>query len=223
MKNYYDSNLSAERLRLVYELAPPRIKQYLEAEISYVLDRINSSDVVLELGCGYGRVLERLAANAKRVFGIDTSEASLRVAAESLKLVGTVHVAQMNAVALGFRDGAFDSVVCIQNGISAFHLDPKMLISESLRVTKRGGVVRFSSYSMKFWKERLEWFRIQSEHGLVGEIDWEATREGEMVCKDGFRGTTYSADRFAAIASELGRNCIITEVDESSLFCEMRA
>ena len=70
---------------------------------------------------------------------------------------------------------------------------------------------------------RLEWFRIQSEQGLVGEIDWDATREGEIVCKDGFRGTTYTADRFAAIVSELGRRCTITEVDESSLFCEITA
>jgi SAM-dependent methyltransferase len=210
MKNYYDSNLSAERLRLVYELAPVRVKQYLEAEISYVLDRISLSDVVLELGCGYGRVLERLATKAKRVFGIDTSAAG-------------VHVAQMNAAALGFRDSSFDRVVCIQNGISAFYVDPKTLISESLRVTKRGGLALFSSYSMKFWKDRLEWFRIQSEHGLVGQIDWDATREGEIVCKDGFRGTTYTAERFAKIVSELGRCCTITEVDESSLFCEIMA
>jgi SAM-dependent methyltransferase len=223
MKNYYDSNLSAERLRLVYELAPVRVKQYLEAEISYVLDRISLSDVVLELGCGYGRVLERLATKAKRVFGIDTSEASLRVASESLKSAAGVHVAQMNAAALGFRDSSFDRVVCIQNGISAFYVDPKTLISESLRVTKRGGLALFSSYSMKFWKDRLEWFRIQSEHGLVGQIDWDATREGEIVCKDGFRGTTYTAERFAKIVSELGRCCTITEVDESSLFCEIMA
>ena len=223
MKNYYDNNLSAERLQLVYELAPLRVKQYLEAEIAFVIDRLSSSDDVLELGCGYGRVLKRLATKAKLVCGIDTSEASLRVAAESIKSVANVQIAQMNAAALGFRDSSFDCVVCIQNGISAFHVVPKTLINESLRVTKRGGFALFSSYSMKFWKDRLEWFRIQSEHGLVGEIDWDATREGEIVCKDGFRGTTYTADRFASIVSELGRRCTITEVDESSLFCEITA
>ena len=223
MKNYYDNNLSAERLRLVYELAPPRVKQYLEAEISFVLDRLSFSDIVLELGCGYGRVLERLATKAKLVCGIDTSEASLRVAVESMKSAAGVHIVQMNAAALGFRDSSFDLVVCIQNGISAFHVAPRTLISESLRVTKRGGLALFSSYSMKFWKDRLEWFRIQSEHELVGEIDWDATREGEIVCKDGFRATTYTADRFVSIVSELGRRCTMMEVDESSLFCEIAA
>jgi 2-polyprenyl-6-hydroxyphenyl methylase/3-demethylubiquinone-9 3-methyltransferase len=221
VKDYYNKNLAADRLCLVYQVAPPRVKQYLEAEIAFVLERISPSDVVLELGCGYGRVLERLAGRAKLTVGIDTSKASLRVAARGFKSIRNMRLLQMNAAMLAFADESFDLVVCIQNGISAFHVDPRTLISESLRVTKRGGLALFSSYSMKFWKDRLEWFRIQSEHGLVGEIDWDATREGEIVCKDGFRGTTYTADRFVSIVSKLGRHCIITEVDESSLFCEI--
>jgi SAM-dependent methyltransferase len=223
MKNYYDCNLSAERLQLVYGLAPPRVKQYLEAEISFVLERIRPSDIVLELGCGYGRVLKRLATKAKRVFGIDTSEASLRSASKDFESIRNIRLLQMNAAILAFADKSFDMVVCVQNGISAFHLDPRSWLSESVRVTRQGGLVLISSYSEKFWMNRLEWFRIQSEQGLVGEIDWDATREGEIVCKDGFRGTTYTADRLAGTVSELGRRCTITEVDESSLFCEITA
>lgn len=222
MKDYYKKNLAADRLRLVYQVAPPRVKQYLEAEITFVLERIHPSDAVLELGCGYGRVLERLAGKARLAVGIDTSEASLRVASKNLESIGDIRLLQMNAAMLAFADKSFDLVVCVQNGISAFHLDPRGWISESVRVTKPGGLVLVSSYSAKFWKDRLEWFRIQSEHGLLGEIDWDATREGEIVCKDGFRGTTYTADRFTAIVSELGLRCTITEVDESSLFCEIR-
>ena len=222
MKDYYDKNLSAERLRLAYDLAPARVKQYLEAEIRFVLDRLRPSDVVLELGCGYGRVLQRLAPKAKHVVGIDTSDASLVAAMESLKLVGNVSLARVNAAALAFADKSFDCVVCIQNGISAFHVHPRTVMCESLRVTKRGGLALFSSYSTKFWQHRLEWFRLQSEHGLVGEIDWEATRDGEIVCKDGFRGTTYTPERFSSLASEFGVRFTIHEVDESSLFCEIR-
>jgi SAM-dependent methyltransferase len=223
MKNYYDNNLSAERLQLVYQLAPPRVQQYLEAEIASVIERISPLDAVLELGCGYGRVLERLAGKAKLAVGIDTSEASLRVAAKDFKSIRNIRLLQMNAAMLAFADKSFDLVICVQNGISAFHLDPRGWIGESVRVAKPGGLVLVSSYSAKFWKDRLEWFRIQSEHGLVGKIDWDATREGEIVCKDGFRGTTYTADRFVSIVSELGRSCTITEVDESSLFCEITA
>ena len=70
----------------------------------------------------------------------------------------------------------FDAVVCLQNGISAFHVDPERLIGESLRVTKPGGTVFLSSYSDRFWAYRLAWFKLQEAEGLVGEIDYEKNR-----------------------------------------------
>ncbi len=223
MTGYYKKNLAGDRLRRAYELAPPRVQQYFEAEIAHVIGKLQATDTVLELGCGFGRVLRRLAPYTGAIIGVDTSEASLQAAREYCEGMSNVRLLRMNAEELGFVDGSFDKVICIQNGISAFHLDPAGWVKESVRVTRPGGLVLISTYSEKFWNHRLEWFRIQSEHGLVGEIDWDATREGEIVCKDGFRATTYTADRFASIVSELGRRCTITEVDESSLFCEITA
>jgi len=60
MPSYYTERLAAERLRACYDLAPPLTKAYLEAEIEFVLARTTPSMLALELGCGYGRVLERL-------------------------------------------------------------------------------------------------------------------------------------------------------------------
>ena len=67
MKSYYSQKLSAERLKLCYEIAPLRILQYLEAVIEFTLGRIRSSDLVLELGCGYGRVLNEIIKKTERV------------------------------------------------------------------------------------------------------------------------------------------------------------
>jgi 2-polyprenyl-6-hydroxyphenyl methylase/3-demethylubiquinone-9 3-methyltransferase len=127
----------------------------------------------------------------------------------------------MNAVKLGFCDGVFDCVVCIQNGISAFHVDQQALISEGVRVAKAGGTVLLSSYSERFWKNRLEWFELQSKAGLVGEIDYEKTTDGVIVCKDGFTATTVSRDHYLALTAQLDADVRIVEVDESSLFCEI--
>ncbi|RLI70821.1 hypothetical protein DRO91_02215 [Candidatus Heimdallarchaeota archaeon] len=77
---YYSEKLSAERLKQCYDIANERIKQYLSAEINFVLNHIKKTDIILELGCGYGQVLKRLAPNAAKVFGIDTSKASLNFA-----------------------------------------------------------------------------------------------------------------------------------------------
>jgi SAM-dependent methyltransferase len=222
MPGYYAEKLSAERLRACYDVAPPRTVRYLEAEISHVLSRTSPGDVVLELGCGYGRVLRRLAPRTRAVVGVDNALASLALAREHVAGVGEVLLAAMDASRTGFRDGAFDVTICIQNGISAFQVDPQVLVRETVRITRSGGLVLFSSYSARFWEARLEWFEAQASHGLVGEIDREATHDGVIVCRDGFRATTVDEERFRRLAEPLGLVPRFVEVDDSSLFCEIR-
>jgi 2-polyprenyl-6-hydroxyphenyl methylase/3-demethylubiquinone-9 3-methyltransferase len=221
MDSYYAQKLSAERLRLCYEIAPPRIKKYLEAEIEFVLGKIKSSDLVLELGCGYGRVLRKILKKARTVVGIDNSDASVRLGQEEIGEVSSCHILEMDAVNLGFKQGQFNVVVCIQNGLSAFQADERRLIEEAIRVTRSGGTVLFSSYSERFWNDRLGWFRLQSKLGLIGEIDEAATGNGVIVCKDGFRARTVSPDEFFKLAASLNIDPVFTEVDGSSTFYEI--
>ena len=76
-KNYYQEKLAAQQLIKCYQLAPSRVQQYLAAEISYVIEKIKPGDKVLDLGCGYGRVMPELAQKAAAVVGIDNSGASI--------------------------------------------------------------------------------------------------------------------------------------------------
>jgi 2-polyprenyl-6-hydroxyphenyl methylase/3-demethylubiquinone-9 3-methyltransferase len=218
---YYSDRLAAERLERAYQVAPPRVRQYLEAEIEHVTQKIRPDDTVLELGCGYGRAVERLAAGAGMVVGIDTSLASLCLGKNRGPAKGGHLWACMDAGRLGLRDHTFDCSVCIQNGISAFHIDPVTLIAESIRVTKQGGTVLFSTYSEKFWPDRLIWFERQAEAGLLGEIDYEKTGNGNIVCKDGFTARTVTPDEFGGLTSHLDADTSIVEVDDSSIFCEI--
>ena len=185
------------------------------------MTHINPSDSVLELGCGYGRILHQLLDATKSVTGTDTSRDSLELAMSSPRLRTSCHLSQMDAKTLGFREDCFDRTVCIQNGISAFKIEPRVLMTEAVRVTRDGGICLFSSYSDRFWDHRLEWFKIQSEKGLLGEIDWERTGNGIIVCKDGFEATTFSEDDFRTLTSSLGLKAEIVEVDQSSVFCEI--
>jgi ubiquinone/menaquinone biosynthesis C-methylase UbiE len=221
MPSYYTDKLAAERLRACYGLALPRTKAYLEAEIEFVLQKISSSMIVLELGCGYGRVLRRLLPRARTVVGIDTSMHSLRMAAEFVTRSESLFLAAMDALQTGFQSQSFDLTLCIQNGISAVGVDQKKLLAEAVRVTRGGGVVLFSGYSERFWAERLKWFEVQAEHELIGEIDYESTGNGVIVCKDGFRATTMDAEGFRSFAAALDLIPNIIEVDGSSLFCEI--
>ena len=213
---YYSDRLNAERLRRCYEVAPQRVQQYLSAEIDFVRRRIRPDDRVLELGCGYGRALEPLIGAAALVAGIDTSVDSLMMGAA---LNERFALAAMDATNLGFADVSFDVVFCVQNGISAFGVEPARLVAEAVRVARSGGRALFSSYARRFWPDRLEWFRIQAAHGLLGEIDEDATGEGVIVCKDGFRSGAVSPEQFEQLGAATGHAFEVVEVDSSSVFC----
>ena len=116
--DYYSTRLAADRLRRCYELAPPRVRQYLASEIEFVLDRVHPGSSVLELGCGYGRVLEPLRAAAHGDRGGHRPAQPGR--GPEVGWRSPRPLAAMTARCLGFPDRAFDLVACIQNGISAF-------------------------------------------------------------------------------------------------------
>jgi SAM-dependent methyltransferase len=218
---YYRERLSGLRLFRCYEVASERVRRYLRAEVDFVVSSVGGAGLVLELGCGYGRVMKRVSGFVGWVVGNDVSGESLDFARGYMEGCGNCSVFLMDACRMGFGSGVFDCVFCVQNGISAFGVDKGRLVGEAVRVTRDGGVVLFSSYSPKVWEDRLEWFRKQSEFGLVGEIDEDRTCDGTIVCKDGFKATTVGDDEFVELFGELGLDASIIEVDESSVFCKV--
>lgn len=221
MTDYYSHSLYGKKLKHVYDIAPPRVKQYLEAEIKYVLEEIKGMDEIVELGCGYGRVMKFLSSHVGTMVGIDTSRKTLEFGVKYLSPFSNCYFLLMDASRLGFESRVFDAVLCVQNGLSAFRVDSKILIQEVIRVTRSGGILLFSSYSPKFWEHRLEWFRLQAEEGLIGEIDENKTKNGIIICKDGLKLTFVGEEQFSKLfASEKTRVSTI-EVDESSVFCKV--
>jgi len=221
MASYYSKSLAGRRLERCYQVASPRVRQYLEAEIRHVLQRLHPEDTALELGCGYGRVAFRLAEVAGRVVGIDSAAESIDLALELAGEASRCEFLEMDALDLEFPDAEFDAVICVQNGICAFRVDQEALLREALRVTRAGGRLLFSTYAERFWPHRLEWFEAQAAEGLVGPIDHEASGGGVIVCEDGFRSGQLTPKDIQALCAGLGIVAELTEVDGSSLFCEI--
>ncbi|MEI6885745.1 MAG: class I SAM-dependent methyltransferase [Bacteroidota bacterium] len=223
MPGYYETSLCALKLKKCYDIAPSRIKQYLQAEIDFVLERVGRKDIVLDLGCGYGRVMLYLTKKVKFIHGIDTSIQSLIYGKEYLKNAQHFSLLHMDASKLSYSDSTMDVVLCLQNGLSAFHTDQRALIKEAIRVVKPGGKVLFSTYSEKFWEPRLKWFMAQSKAGLLGEIDPEKTKNGSIVCRDGFISSLVTPKKFHELTRWIrGIKLVVREVDDSCLFFEIR-
>lgn len=217
MQNYYAGKLNAAKLFQVYETGIERVRQYLEAEIEFVRKDLQGHERILELGAGYGRIMKKLAPHAASIVGIDISEDSIAFGREYLEDAPNCSLLAMDAHTLDTKS-EFDIVICLQNGLSAMKGDPLDLVRRAMAALKPGGRAYFSSYSPRFWEVRLAWFQEQASRGLLGEIDLEKTKDGKIVCKDGFTATTFSAGDLAELGGRVGCACRIEEVDESSIF-----
>jgi len=103
---------------------------------------IRPDDTVLDVGCGGGRTLAKLAdfATGGRIYGIDYSPASVATARKvnrSLVDAGRVIIQEASASELPFADNTFDLVTAIETHFWWQDLSGGM--REAFRVLKPGG------------------------------------------------------------------------------------
>ena len=103
---------------------------------------VNPADACLDVGCGGGRTVQKLAAIAVagRVCGIDYSEASVRASrrtnADAI-VAGGVTIALASVAALPYPDRTFDVVTAVETHY--YWPDPVADLREIVRVLKAGG------------------------------------------------------------------------------------
>lgn len=216
MGNYYAESLNSQKLFQVYNTAIPRIRQYFEAEIDFVRQQLTGRERVLEVGAGYGRIVRALAPSCASILGMDISPDSVILGKEYLKDFPNADMVEMDVHHMHF-DQSFDVTLCLQNALSAMRADDQV-IQNILGLLSPGGTAFFSTYSANFWAWRIAWFQEQADKGLLGELDLEKTKDGVIVCKDGFRATTQTPEEYEAIGRASGLPYEVTEVDGSSLF-----
>lgn len=125
---------------------------------------INPDDIVLDVGCGGGININRMAKDAKKVYGIDYSIESVKLSREvNEKLIdnGQVEIHKGNVKDLPFEDDAFDIVTAFETVY--FWPDIEKCFGEVKRVLKPGGTFLIGmesngsdNFIMKFWKHFID-------------------------------------------------------------------
>jgi SAM-dependent methyltransferase len=101
---------------------------------------LRRDDELLDVACGWGEYLVVHAAQARRVAGIDWSEAKVRLARERLAdriAAGTAEVVHGDATVLPWAEATFSAVTLMD--AFPFLADPRRVLSEILRVLRPGG------------------------------------------------------------------------------------
>ena len=128
-----------------------------EAEVDVVRPWVTGKEV-LEVGCGTGLILERLAGLAERAVGVDLSPGML----EHARARG-LDVHEASATALPFEDECFDAAVSFK---VLAHVPPiQEAIDELVRVTRPGGKLALEFYnpwSLRYLMKRVRPGRISA-------------------------------------------------------------
>jgi ubiquinone/menaquinone biosynthesis C-methylase UbiE len=101
---------------------------------------INSTDVVLEIGCGIGRVGKHLAGRCRRWIGADVSQNMLRFAAERLGDFSNVEFVELSGNDLRpIGDNSIDVAYCTVVFMHLESWDRYGYVEEAFRVLRPGG------------------------------------------------------------------------------------
>jgi ubiquinone/menaquinone biosynthesis C-methylase UbiE len=167
--------------RLVLRNMNSRHSQVTDWGLSHA--SIGKQDVILDVGCGGGRTVSKLAAMAAqgKVYGIDHSAESVAMALRTNKQwidMARVEVREASVSRLPFSDGAFDVITAVETHFwwPALPTD----LREVLRVLKPGGRLiliaevykgsgAFTSRAMERYSEKtgMALLSVEEHRGLL--------------------------------------------------------
>ena len=175
MKEY---DLTAKNYDLRYR--EEQLKKY-----DAVLSRINAvkRGAVLDVGCGTGMLVERLAESASYVVAIDFSKAILKKAGDRCKALHNVFFICGDADHLPLKGDAFDNVF-------AFTLlqnvpEPTRTVEELVRVAKHGSWLAISCLKKKYTEIELTDLVKVSNLRLLELMDYDYLKDYILICKKG--------------------------------------
>ena len=136
---------------------------------------VAEGDKVLDLGCGFGTVMQYFTRSGARPVGIDISHEAAKIASQG----GKSTALQANAEVLPFAARSFDKAVFV--GTLEHFPDPVRSIKEVVRVLKPNAYVCFIVPNSRF-----PLFRYMGGTGQIYEVPRTYTEWGDMFTRQGF-------------------------------------
>lgn len=106
--------------------------------------QLQSSDVVLDVGCGYFSSTIQAAYFAKEVYAIDIEEHLSELTKRKKGMKNNIKFCQCNAKEMPFENELFDKIISISSIEHNTQEDRKLLMKECHRVLKIDGTMTFS-------------------------------------------------------------------------------
>jgi SAM-dependent methyltransferase len=150
---------------------------------------IGSRDTILDIGCGGGRTVQKLAARATdgRVYGVDFSDASVAVASRLNRRdieQGRVDIRLGSVSHLPFAGGMFDLATAVETHFYWPDLPADM--REVLRVLKPGGTLLIIAEAYKGGKHDKTMQRFAAAMGPLGYSHLDVAEHRQLLIQSGY-------------------------------------
>lgn len=165
-KDHYEKSTNNNIIRLNSEKR--KLEFYMNAFA------LKGSEVVLDVGCGYGRLSKLIVNDVNKIIGIDINPENISYAKQYVGAKFEGHVVDLSLGVLPFPDKSIDKIV-FDNVLMFF--DDKVqaaLFKESKRILKDGGVVAFNI-------ENSNYFLIQVSNFFTFLYKLKAKIQGKVT------------------------------------------
>lgn len=163
----------------------PMFEGYTNAvEVPAAVRRVDAREgVVLDVGCGTGRITEALVALGRPIIAVDYSEACLRRMLARTEGAPVLAV-QSDIRRLPVKDGAMSAATCIET-YSQFRPDDRArILAELCRVLAPSGTLSISAFNynlvFRIWSLLGNEGARQGEHMLGGDYHYQRFTKSEL-------------------------------------------
>lgn len=148
-----------------------------------ILKRFFGRDsVILDFGCGIGRVDKYLAPFCKKIYAVDVSDRMLMIARKRLSSTDNIELCRTNGRDLSrFSDETFDLVFALLVFLHLDKLDVENHLREIFRVLKNGGTayLQFPNLSSRHFSIQ----NLRKRRYDVGRTRWYTEAEVNMLLR----------------------------------------
>lgn len=132
--------------------------------------KFKETDILLDAGCGYGRLSKILVNNVSKIIGIDINPDNIQYAKEYVGIVKfDGHVVDLSKGILPFPDESVNKVIIDNVLVFLNKKEQENILKEVHRVLKKGGAIAFNISNPNYLFEPL-WNFFNSLYGLKSKL-----------------------------------------------------
>jgi len=154
-------------------------KEYFDYEYEYLKNNLSKNILALDIGCGDGRTIKKLAKYTKKFIGIDNDEIAVTDSKKFLGKISNTEIILEDAENTDFKDKTFDLIFTGLTFVN-FNTSREKILKEIKRILNDEGKFIFSIYNEKALK-----FREKAYNKVNAKYDIINIKKSSVILKHG--------------------------------------